>query len=186
MSRTHTRLLFAALTATTQVFNRDIQIANHKCKYILASALLDTQCQRGNWISRRLVERLGRQHEISQDYNPPDVLDANGHPVVACGIISLQWKWSPRGTRVHECSFLVFSESDHLDVIFGAEYLESKGLVFVNESAMTPMTAHNKTTTGKPDRQHITIFLMHGLTSKQPRKPQSPRRTRSKSKEKLR
>ncbi|KAI4265011.1 MAG: hypothetical protein L6R38_009711 [Xanthoria sp. 2 TBL-2021] len=137
------------ISSATAVFNRDIQIADHKCKYILASALLDTQCQRGNWISKRLVERLGRQHEISQDYNPPDVLDANGHPVVACGIISLQWKWSPRGTRVHECSFLVFPESDHLDVIFGAEYLWSRGLVSVNESAMTPMTAHNKATTAE-------------------------------------
>ncbi|KAL8850725.1 MAG: hypothetical protein Q9221_004373 [Calogaya cf. arnoldii] len=151
----HDRSLQPETWSQDPVFNRDIQIADHKCKYILASALLDTQCQRGNWISKRLVERLGRQHEISQDYNPPDVLDANGHPVVACGIISLQWKWSPRGTRVHECSFLVFPESDHLDVIFGAEYLWSKGLVFVNESAMTPMTAHNKATTASSEKAAI-------------------------------
>ncbi|KAL8852747.1 MAG: hypothetical protein Q9221_002377 [Calogaya cf. arnoldii] len=130
-------------------FNRDIRIANVRHNYKLASALLDTQCHTGNWISSRLVKRLGREHKVSQDYEPPNLTDASGNDVVACGIIRLHWKWSPHGTRVHECDFFVFPGTPNLDVVFGVDYILSEGLVTVNEKAMYPMTAHQKATPGR-------------------------------------
>lgn len=138
------------MTATIQPFNRDIAIADVNCVPILACALLDTQCQKGNWISARLVERLGRQDEISHDYKSPNLTDAGGHKVVDCGIISLQWKWSPRGHRMHEDKFFVM-QSPGVDVLFGEEYIVSEGLLIINEQKMLPMISHNKaTTSGTP------------------------------------
>lgn len=138
------------MTATIQAFDRHIKIADVNCNYILACALLDTQCHTGNWISTHTVERSGRQHEISHDYEPPNLIDAGGHEVVACGIISLQWKWSPRGTRIHECKFFVW-QSPSVDVIFGVDYIVSEGLITINERNMLVMLAHNKApTSGTP------------------------------------
>ena len=137
-------------------FIRDIQIADVDCNYILASALLDTQCHDGNWISLRLVQRLRMQDRISQEFESPALTDAGGRAIEACGIISLQWKWSPTGIRVHECNFFVFPGSRHLDVIFGVHYILDAELITVNEGAMTPMTAHNKATPGRvPPGVHI-------------------------------
>lgn len=147
-------------------FTRDIQIVGADREYIFALALLDTGCQTGNWISRRLVERLRWQRKISQDYAPPNLTDAGGHPVVACGIISLQWKWSPQGTRVHDCKFFIFRESPYLDVVFGVDYIVSEGLLTINEKAMLTMTAHNKATSGTPYQEHIVTLRIHSLTRK--------------------
>ncbi|KAL8869064.1 MAG: hypothetical protein Q9198_007987, partial [Flavoplaca austrocitrina] len=155
--QTTTRVLFASLTAISRQFNRDIQIADVDCNYILASALLDTQCQDGNWISLRLVQRLRMQDRISLEFESPALTDAGGRAIVACGIISLQWKWSPIGTRVHECKFFVFPGSRHLDVIFGVHYILAAGLITVNEGAMTPMTAHNRATPA--ERAAIALAL---------------------------
>ncbi|KAI4260322.1 MAG: hypothetical protein L6R42_004104 [Xanthoria sp. 1 TBL-2021] len=136
------------LPAATQ-FIPDIQIADVNSKYILAVASLDTACHAGNWISRHLVERLGRQREVSQDYDPPNLTDAGGHEVVACGIITLQWKWSPQGTRVHVDDFYIFRESPDLDVVFGMHFILSEGLLTLNEKVMIPMTAHNRATSAE-------------------------------------
>ena len=139
-----------ALTATIQPFDRIIAILDINCKPVRACALLDTQCQTGNWISARLVEQLGRQDEISHDYEPPYLTDAGDHEVVDCGIISLQWKWSPRGTRMHECEFFVL-QSPGVDVIIGEDYIVSEGLLTINERKMLVMLRHNKApTSGTP------------------------------------
>ena len=121
-----------------------------------ATALLDTQCQIGNWISRRLVERLGMLLSISTDFEPPEVVDANGQPVGACGIISLNWKWHPRGVRNNECQFYVFSDSNYLDVLFGVDYIVSENLLLVNESAIIPLIEHKKV---KKGMLCLNIFL---------------------------
>ncbi|KAL9032838.1 MAG: hypothetical protein Q9180_006281 [Flavoplaca navasiana] len=141
----------------SQQFIRDIQIVDVDCNYVLASALLDTQCQDGNWISRRLVQRLRMEDQISQEFESPALTDAGGHPILACGIIHLQWKLRSRGIRVHECDFFVFPESRHLDVIFGVNYILDAGLITINEGAMTPMTAHHKATPA--ERAAIALAL---------------------------
>lgn len=81
------------------------------------------------------MERLGRLHEISHDYEPPNLTDAGGHEVVAYGIILLQWKWIPHGTQIHECKFFVLG-SPNVDVVFGVDYIMSEGLFSINEWAM--------------------------------------------------
>ncbi|KAL9628052.1 MAG: hypothetical protein Q9204_006146 [Flavoplaca sp. TL-2023a] len=149
--------LYDPVPIVTEQFNRDILIADVDFNYILASALLDTQCQDGNWISLRLVKRLGMQAKISQEFESPALTDAGGRPIVACGIIPLQWKWRSKGIRVHECNFFVFPESDHLDVIFGVDYILAAKLITVNDGAMTPMTAHNKATPA--ERAAIALAL---------------------------
>lgn len=131
----------------------DIKVADVHDNYKLAVAILDTGCHAGNWISRNLVERLGWQdkNKVSQDYKPPDLTDAGGHKVVACGSITLQWKWSPQGSEVIEDDFFIFQESPHVDVVLGAEFLVSRNLVTVNKQLMIPMIAHNKaSTSGTP------------------------------------
>jgi hypothetical protein len=98
------------------------------------------------------VQRLGKEPAISLDFVSPGLSDANGHDVVPCGVIDLHWKWH-RGTRIHECRFYVFSTSDHLDVLFGVEYIVKEGLITVNESAMAPLTEHKKLTKGTVYRE---------------------------------
>ena len=129
---------------TYKDFNRDIRIVNADFEYVLAAALLDTACQSGNWISLRLVERLGKQNAILQKYEPPSVQDANGQEMPACGVVTLQWKWSNYGTRVYDGEFFVMPGSQHLDVVFGVEYIVREGLIYFNGGSIAPLTAHKK------------------------------------------
>jgi hypothetical protein len=94
-----------------------------------------------------------------------DLRDVNGRDVVPSGVIHLHWKWSLRGTRTHQCTFYVFSttESDHLDVLFGVEYIVKEGLITVNESVMAPLTQHKKLTKGKQDLLYINELLLNAL-----------------------
>ncbi|RYC54082.1 hypothetical protein CHU98_g12127 [Xylaria longipes] len=133
-----------ASTANMMSFNRDIKILSTTNEWIPATALLDTQCQVGNWISRRLVERLGKLSSISTEFVLPEVVEASGGPVSACGVIDLEWKWHPQATRNHVCQFYVFPRSSHLDVLFGVEYIVSERLLQVNELALAPLVKQKK------------------------------------------
>lgn len=124
-------------------FNRRIEFVAAK-NVVYATALLDTQCHRGNWISNRLVQRLGMASLISTSFEPLNMVDASGRPVNASGVIDLNWRWYPNGTRNYESQFYVLPNSDHLDVIFGVEYIEAENLLHVNESAMLPLVEDNR------------------------------------------
>ncbi|KAH8884090.1 hypothetical protein GQ53DRAFT_846441 [Thozetella sp. PMI_491] len=128
----------------TMDFNRDIKILAADGSWALATALLDTQCQVGNWISWRLVQRLGKLSQISTNFTPPQLVEASGRPIRACGVIKLNWKWQPRGTRTHECQFYVFPGSMHLDVLFGVDFILSENLLRVDESVIVPLVEHKK------------------------------------------
>lgn len=119
----------------------------------MATALLDTQCHVGNWISHRLVQRLGKISSISTEFVPPKVVEASGRPVTACGVINLDLKWHPQATRNHVCPFYVFPHSDHIDVLFGVEYIASEGLLQVNELALAPLVKH------KENKGELTPFF---------------------------
>lgn len=129
-----------------EAFSKDIRIAIAGGPYAHARALLDTQCQSGNWISRRLVERLGKTSEILGVNNPPSLKAVSGHSITPYGILSLDWRWNETGNRVHRCDFYVFPESDHLDIIFGAEYIAAEDLVTVPVCSFSPLTQHRKDT----------------------------------------
>ena len=126
------------------MYTRAMRIFDINSKELKAVASLDTLCQTGIWISRRLVKRLGRLGEILPANAPPNLRDVNGCPVECCGKIRLEWVWSPNGTRVYQEDFYVFPKSSHIDVIFGIEYIVAKNLLSVNENSFAPMVIHTK------------------------------------------
>ncbi|KAK1764166.1 hypothetical protein QBC33DRAFT_548251 [Phialemonium atrogriseum] len=134
----------AHISRDMQKFNRFIEFAAPAGKLVHVTALLDTQCHRGNWISKRLVQRLGMASLICPSFESLNMVDANGRPVSAGGVITLTWRWFPKGTRSYESQFYVLPNSDHLDVIFGVEYIEAENLLHVNESAMLPLVEDNR------------------------------------------
>ncbi|KAI1173337.1 hypothetical protein F4777DRAFT_453420 [Nemania sp. FL0916] len=135
---------FPGPAVNSMSFNRDIKILSAENEWILATALLDTQCHVGNWISRRLVDHLGMSSSISTEFVPPKVVEVSGGSVTACGVVDLDWKWYPQATRTHVCRFFVFPFSDHLDVLFGVEYIMFEKLLQVNESAFAPLVKDKK------------------------------------------
>ncbi|KAF2195048.1 hypothetical protein K469DRAFT_733808 [Zopfia rhizophila CBS 207.26] len=134
----------SAPQSSEESFHWDIKIIDAKGNPVLATALLDTQCQSGNWISQRLVERLGKSSSISRDFSAPSVADANGNSVRASGVVTLEFK-RHRGNRFFQSQFFVFPpSSDHFDVIFGVEYIVQENLVSVSEDALVPLVLHKK------------------------------------------
>ncbi|KAK4211760.1 hypothetical protein QBC37DRAFT_206202 [Rhypophila decipiens] len=110
-----------------------------------AVALLDTQCQKGNWISSRLVERLGVSDQVRTDIEAVEVWDANGKPVKACGAVDLVWRPHPNGERNHWCRFYVLPRSgDKFDIILGADFIHANGLLLLNLPALLTLTEHEK------------------------------------------
>ncbi|KAM7214996.1 hypothetical protein V8F06_009598 [Rhypophila decipiens] len=110
-------------------------------------ALLDTQCQKGNWISGSLLETLGMSDQVMADIEAVELCDANGKPVKARGAVDLLWRTFPYGTRNHYCRFYVLPQSsDHLDVILGAEFIHAKGLLVLNLPVLLPLVEHKKIT----------------------------------------
>lgn len=95
------------------------------------------------------MQRLEKLSLISAQFTPPEVVDASGRRVSASGVIELEWKWHPRGTRNHVCQFYVFPQSDYLDVVFGVEYIESENLILVNEAAFVTLVEHKKSNEGE-------------------------------------
>jgi predicted GIY-YIG superfamily endonuclease len=115
----------------------------------MAMALLDTGCQTGNWISPKIVARLGKQGSVSQEFDAPGAADANGRPVTAAGVIELQWKKHPRDNRLHHTRFFVFADVDQFDILLGAEYIVKENLIGISQDAMAPLVEHEKTKKGK-------------------------------------
>jgi len=101
------------------------------------------------------VERLRKSNEILPNVDPPTLCDASGHYITPGGVITLDWNWCPNGIRVHQCDFLVFPESDHLDIIFGVEYIIAENLLTVNESCFLPLTPHEKGNSSKTTPMYL-------------------------------
>jgi hypothetical protein len=122
-----------------------IQDSNGNFKSVVG--LLDTQCHRGIWISARLVERLGLSKRIRRANNPPRMISGTGHDVNCVGEITLEWKWHPNGTRIHdEDPFFVFEDGHEFDVIFGRDFIVKNELLKVRRYAFLPLTEHGKIT----------------------------------------
>ena len=114
-------------------------------EYEVAAAALDTQCQTGNWISRRLVEELGLVNSIRYDSEPAQVITATGQEVESCGIINLNWKLVPNENRVFRGNFFVLPGVRHLDVILGRDIINQENILSVNSRGLfAPLIAHKK------------------------------------------
>ena len=108
---------------------------------------MDTGCLSGNWISAKLVKRLGKESSVSQDFESPGSVDASGNPVHAAGVIELSWRKHPRGTKFHHCRFFVFAEIDQFDLLVGVDYIQSEKLMSIND-AMVPLVLHKNVKKG--------------------------------------
>ncbi|KAI0975150.1 hypothetical protein F4678DRAFT_419465 [Xylaria arbuscula] len=140
-------LLSVTREPNPEMFNRDIKIFSTENQYLFAVALLDTQCCLGNWISDRLVKRLGMESSISPEFDHPVLRDASGQLVTACGVVDLQWKWYPYGTRTHASQFYVLP-TGHVDVVIGVEFILSNRLVLTNEGAFLTLVRDKKSKKG--------------------------------------
>ena len=131
------------------------RIADANANSRLARALLDTQC-RGHWISKCLVAWLGKEKKIFQDYAPPSLQDVNGHDVVSCGIIPVEWWWSPDRKWMFDCEFFVFADSDQFDVLFGVEYFVTNGLLGIPKDVMAHLIEYTRLSIGK----YLILYLL--------------------------
>lgn len=114
---------------------------------MIAAAALDTQCQEGNWVSKRLVEELGLLEFVRHEYEPPQVITATGEDVESCGSIDLVWKLAPNENRVYRGKFFVLSSVRHLDVILGQDTINKENILSANSRKLfATLTAHNRLT----------------------------------------
>ncbi|KAH9215914.1 hypothetical protein DL95DRAFT_388223 [Leptodontidium sp. 2 PMI_412] len=84
------------------------------------------------------------EHKIERYFRAPVMLAVNGDKVPSRGSIRLDWKVTNVGTRMFTTSFFLV-EADHLDIIFGAQFLFSKGVIQIvfNKSALAPFVQHS-------------------------------------------
>lgn len=129
-------------------FYRDMKIFDGDMNFIPVTALLDTGCTKGIWISQKKVESLGKLSQIRPIVEPTMMRDGSGRTFTPCGRITIFFKWIPNGRRTHQEEFYVF-DSDHLDVILGGEYIVAHHLAEINEGNFTPLTEHKKEDIGK-------------------------------------
>jgi hypothetical protein len=115
----------------------DVRMTDTNGKSIDSLALLDTQCQVGDWVSKDLVEELGKSEMISKDFASPETVGLDNQPVIAIGIISLKWRFA-EGNRYYLSSFYV-TNSPYLQVIIGAESIKSLDLLQRNKGAILPL-----------------------------------------------
>jgi hypothetical protein len=116
-------------------------------------AQLDTACDQGNWISRRRIQELGKEHLISTDVDLPQLLDASGNLVPACGEIELDWKWVGGSRMYNNIRFDVFGSEacDIFDVIIGRPFILDHNLVMAIEGSFRILVRHKgKKGMGRP------------------------------------
>ncbi|KAF2741504.1 hypothetical protein EJ04DRAFT_571584 [Polyplosphaeria fusca] len=137
---------------TVDSYTPDILIRTLAGEYMVAAAALDTQCQLGNWISKRLVEELGMIDSIRHEMAPAQVVTATGEEVESCGTISLIWKLAPNENRVFRGTFFVLSGARHLDVILGQDTIKKEGFLSLNSRKLfAPFATHRKITQSDRD-----------------------------------
>jgi hypothetical protein len=90
---------------------------------------------------------LGKASSVSQDFESPGIVDANGSAVTAAGVIELAWKKHPRGNKYHYCQFFVFATISQFDLLIGAEHIVKEKLITIDD-AMVPLLAHKKLNKG--------------------------------------
>ncbi|KAL9109280.1 MAG: hypothetical protein Q9227_006035 [Pyrenula ochraceoflavens] len=131
--------------ANSEDFTPDILIRTLTGVYVVAAAALDTQCQTGNWISKRLVDELRLSSRIRQEPAPERAITATGEVVESCGIIHIDWKLASSGTRVLHGDFFVQATARHWDVILGQDFINKEKL-FSPQSyrLLAPLAMHQK------------------------------------------
>lgn len=119
-----------------------------------AIALLDTQTQKGNWISHDLLQRMHMLTQAHPVHNPP-TLDTPSGSISAAGRIRIDFK-RREGNRYYPCDFYVFPPSCGLgfDVILGRDFINRYKILSVNQDAMLPVLERDSLTPGQTDIKH--------------------------------
>jgi hypothetical protein len=120
--------------------------SNGKKKHKPAMALLDSQTQKGNWVSMKLLRRLNKTKEIEQPLDRPTLNTPLG-PVTAAGTIELSMK-RMEGNSYYDCNCYVFPDETGMcfDLILGQEFLVEHEIMTVNDGALMPMVENDKLT----------------------------------------
>lgn len=109
-----------------------------------------------------MVQEYGLSSLVLTDLELPVFVDASGNLMQACGAIDLTWRWYPEGTRNYTCRFYVLPDSDHLDVVFGAEFVRLNKLLLVNKPRMLILVEKKKIDSSKwPLIQILPITGFH-------------------------
>ena len=103
------------------------------------------------------MERLGKTSQILPLVSPPTLCDASGRLVTPSGVITLDWRWSPNGTKIHQCDFFIFPEAEHLDVVFGVDFIQARKLLTPIESNFLPLVVHKKETAGTSSLAYLPL-----------------------------
>ena len=133
-------------------------------EYTVVAAGLDTQCQEGDWISRRLVEELDLLDQIHDESNPPQVITATGEEVESLGSINLVWKLASNKNRVYRGKFFVLSNAEHLDVILGQDTINKEKILLVNHRKLfAPLTTNKGLKKCMHMPYHFYNHILHRL-----------------------
>lgn len=125
---------------------------------IPVTALFDTGAEGVNWVSKELVTQLGLELDIwecASSKKTPGLLDASGNAIRASQSIELSWKWLSNDRYGHQkwrtSNFYILPpRSDHIQVLFGTDYIREHKLVQFNEPApLAPLTANQALTSSK-------------------------------------
>ena len=113
--------------------SKEIQISRSTLVQVPLSALSDSGCRSGNWISGELVQRLGKTSEVIPIDHAPIFVDVLGYDLVPQGQIDLELRWGSK-LEVHVCPFNVLPSSSHgIDLIFGSSHIISEAPLEVLE-----------------------------------------------------
>jgi hypothetical protein len=119
-------------------------------------ALFDSGAKGPNWVSREVVETLGKEVAIFALEDETTFVAADGQQLRALGSIELAWNFpNPKDGHIkwrHE-TFNVLP-SNHIQVIFGADYCRENEYLHFNEDAIhapevTPLMPNRKPSNGK-------------------------------------
>lgn len=109
----------------------------------------------------RKVLELGMQASVDGYTHAPAMLAVDGKEVYSLGSIALDWKVTNVGTRMITTTFFIV-DADHIDIIFGAQFLFSKKAVqiVINKNAFAPFVVHKKPSPSKSLLVEV-IYLFH-------------------------
>ena len=139
----HARMICLALTRQKDdEWGQDIYIHLPDGSKSLQRVLMDTQCTKGNWISYKLVKKLGMKRWMGPVDEPLNVRDYNGNSVDAEGVISFRWG-GRNGTTIYDpVKCYVGNPGIDFDIIFGSEYIRKEKLASVNAERFLVTVQH--------------------------------------------
>ncbi|ORY15535.1 hypothetical protein BCR34DRAFT_169059 [Clohesyomyces aquaticus] len=114
-----------------------------------AVALIDSACQKGNWISHHLIKRMGiERSKLEPLYNGP-TLDSGAGPVTADHEIELSFK-RVNGNQYYDITCFVFPpNTKRMDMVIGLDFISEHDILSVNDGACLPLLENGTLSAGE-------------------------------------